>query len=86
MEFYTKSRILANQVFDILKEFNFNCTLQEMKSTKGFMIRMYGRKNLNKWVENFGFNNSWITTKIKVWEKYGFFPVRKSYYELKSFL
>jgi len=86
LEFYTKSNKLARQVFDVLKDFKFTCVLQEVTKTNGFIIRMYGNKNLKNWMNNFGFFNDWILIKLKVWKKLGYFPIRRSFSELKNML
>ena len=48
------------------------------------MIRIYGKKNLDNWMNNFGFYNDWILMKLKIWKKLGYFPIRKSFLELKK--
>ncbi len=82
LEFYAKSEKLAIQVFEVLKEFNFTCSLQKIETTNGFMLRMYGKKNLYNWIKTIGFWNDWILIKLKVWEKLGYFPIKKSYNEI----
>jgi hypothetical protein len=41
------------------------------------MVRIYGKQNLQLWLKNFGFFNPWILSKIKIWKKLGYFPIKK---------
>jgi len=84
LEMYTASQKLATQISYILKKFNFTFSLQKLG--RGFMIRIYGKRNLKKWLKTFGFNNPWIKLKIKVWKKLGYYPIGKTYEELKEIL
>ena len=84
LEMYTASQKLAFQVSQILSRFNFTFALQRMK--KGFMIRIYGKRNLKKWLKVFGFRNPWIKLKIKVWKKLGYYPIGKTFSKLKEIL
>lgn len=80
LEIYIQSKKLANQFKKILKKFKFTFAFEEKQGKyKGFMIRMYGRKNLFKWIKIFGFSNPWTNVKIKVWQKFGYFPIQKNY-------
>ena len=86
LELYTKSSKLIENLKHILLKFSFTFAI-EKKTGKyhGYLLRMYGKKNLENWLNNFGFSNSWINLKLKVWKKLGYFPIKKTYSELKSF-
>ena len=85
LELYTKSKKLFEQIKNILREFGFTFGEDEInKKYKGFMIRIYGKRNLQLWLDNFGFSNLWVLLKIKVWKKLGYFPIRKSFDELSK--
>lgn len=87
LEWYTKSKPLSLQVSKILNKFGFTFKIEEKKGKyEGFLLRMYGHKNLNLWMENFGFYNSWTLLKLKVWKKLGYYPIRKSYNEISKLL
>ncbi len=87
LELYTKSKKLFEQTKLILREFGFTFGEDEFKGKyKGFMIRIYGKRNLQLWLDNFGFSNPWILLKIKVWKKLGYFPIKKSFNELSKFV
>lgn len=75
LELYTKSEFLLKDVTRVLKRFDFKFSVEKRtKKYHGFMIRMYGRKNLNRWINNFGFSNFHILQKIKSWQRLGYFP------------
>lgn len=79
LELYTKSKKLFKQVSEILIKFDFTFGKNAVKGKyKGYMIRIYGKLNLQRWLNNFGFFNPWILSKIKVWKKHGYFPIRES--------
>ena len=83
LEWYTKSKNLMSQVKKILKKFGFTFSIEERKGKyHGYLLRMYGKRNLKLWLKNFGFSNSWIKLKIKIWKKLGYFLIGKSYKKL----
>lgn len=87
LEWYTKSKYLMKQVENVLKKFGFTFSVEERKGTyHGYLLRMYGKRNLKLWLKNFGFSNHWIKLKIRVWKKLGYFPIKKSYNKLKTVL
>lgn len=87
LELYSKSGKLIRDIESILRKFNFTFSIEE-KTGKyhGFMIRIYGIKNLENWIKTFGFSNPWVKIKIKVWKKLGYFPIKKSYPEYLQLL
>lgn len=87
LEWYTKSRKLSFEVSHTLKQFGFTLTVEGRRDRyHGYLLRMYGNRNLNLWLEEFGFMNSWTLMKIRAWKKLGYYPIRKSYSELKTIL
>lgn len=74
IELFTNARYLLDDVRKILKNWNFSVATEE-KTRRNYIeyrLRMYGKKNLNRWKEFIGFGNPYHISKIKVWEKYGF--------------
>lgn len=87
LEWYTKSQKLSKQVGKILKRLGFTFSIDERKGKyHGFLLRMYGKRNLELWLKNFGFSNNWINLKIKFWKKFGYFEIGKNYIELQKLL
>lgn len=87
LEWYTKSERLSKQVEKILKKFGFTLSTDERKGKyHGFLLRMYGKRNLELWLKTFGFSNDWTNLKIEFWKKFGYFEIRKSYTELQKLL
>ncbi len=85
LELYTKSPKLIEDMKNILQKFGFTFSV-ENKTGKysGFLLRIYGNKNLEKWLNLFGFSNSWINIKLKIWKELGYYPVNKNYSDIKS--
>lgn len=46
-----------------------------------YRIDINGRSNFKKWMDLIGFNNPKHTTKIKIWEKFGYCPPNTTYSE-----
>ncbi len=88
LELYTQSKKLFKQIKKVLREFGFTFgeNIIKKKNYQGFMIRIYGKKNLQLWLKNFGFFNPWILLKIRVWKKLGYFPIGKSFDELSKLI
>lgn len=81
MELFTYSPLLAKDVSISLKKFGFTFSF-ERKKRRGFeefRIRIYGKRNLNKWIKEIGFRNSSKSIKIDFWKKFGYFVPKKSY-------
>jgi hypothetical protein len=86
LELYTKSEKLINNLKQVLTRFKFTFSIEEKVGNYcGFMLRLYGKKNLENWLKTFGFSNPWIKLKIKIWKKLGYFPINKTYPELIRF-
>ena len=80
LELYTKSKKLFRQVCEILKKFGFTFgkNIVKKEKQKGYIVRIYGKQNLQLWLKNFGFSNPWILSKIKIWKKLGYFPIKET--------
>jgi hypothetical protein len=69
----------------VLSNFGFTFAIEKrVGKYHGFMLRIYGKKNLENWLKNFGFSNSWINLKLKIWKKLGYYPINKTYPELEK--
>ena len=81
MELFCNSRMLAKDISDALKKFEFTSSFEETKrrNFNEFRIRMYGKRNLEKWINEIGFKNPYILTKINFWKKFGYFVPRQNY-------
>ncbi len=81
MEMFCNSRNLAIDICDALRIFGFTFSFEETKRRNfdEFRIRMYGKKNLNKWIKEIGFRNPYILAKINFWKKFGYFVPKKNY-------
>ncbi len=87
LEWYSKSEQLMKQVGKVLKKFGFTFSVQEINGKyHGYLLRMYGKRNLELWLKNFGFSNHWIKTKIKFWKKMGYYKIGMSYKDLIKIL
>ena len=66
IEFFTNNKILADFVFENLKNLKFNPALEETsrRGFKEFRIRIYGKKMLNNWMEKIGFQNPKHLAKV----------------------
>lgn len=72
IEIKTVSSKLAFQLFNLLKERNFN--IQIMKTRyKSFKIYLSGEIMLNKWIKEIGFSNVSTITKYNLWRKLGYY-------------
>lgn len=73
------SRPLVEDIKEILSEIEIKANIYIRKvnynGRKDFLyqIDVYGRKNLQKWMEHIGFNNKKHLDKIKFWEKNGYY-------------
>ncbi len=81
MEMFCNSRNLAVDICNALRKFNFTFSFEETKrrNFNEFRIRMYGKRNLNKWIDEIGFKNTYILAKINFWKKFGYFVPKKNY-------
>jgi len=87
LELYTKSEKLMENLKQVLQQFEFTFSVErKIGKYRGFMLRIYGKKNLDRWIKNFGFSNNWIKLKIEIWKKLGYFPINKTYYELRELI
>ncbi|MBI2579423.1 MAG: hypothetical protein HYW27_00800 [Candidatus Aenigmarchaeota archaeon] len=86
MELFCNSRNLALDISSSLKKFGFTFSFEETKRRNfdEFRIRMYGKKNLEKWINEIGFRNPYILSKIEFWKKFGYFIPKKNYSYYKS--
>lgn len=73
------SKEMINQISGILNNLNISHKIykreRKRKNTnyKTYMIDINGRENLQKWLENIGFNNKKHLSKIEIWKKQGFY-------------
>lgn len=82
-----KSKILADQVRELLEFFELNPHLsfrkdyyeKRKKTYVRYRIEMAGKKTLKNFLELIGFRNPKHLTKIKIWKRFGFYPPRLSY-------
>ncbi len=87
LEWYTKSKTLSMHVQKILRSNGFSFSVEKIDGKyHGYFLRMYGHKNLDLWLNKFGFKNYWILKKIQVWRKLGFYPIRSSFDDLNKIL
>ena len=74
----TSSKILAEQIVSILKEFGIKANINERKphgfsKVTQYAIYIYGKDNFSKWMKIIGFRNQNHLSKIAIWEKVGFY-------------
>lgn len=81
MEMFCNSKSLAADISSALKKFGFTFSFEETKrrNFNEFRIRLYGKGNLEKWLNCIGFKNPYILAKIKFWKTMGYFVPRKNY-------
>jgi len=86
MELFTYSPFLAKDVKNSLKELGFTSSFEEKirREYIEYRIRMYGKRNLEKWMKEIGLKNSSKTVKIRFWKKFGYFIPRKNYNYYKT--
>tara|TARA_Y100000310_G_C20640224_1_gene793495 strand:- start:1122 stop:1895 length:774 start_codon:yes stop_codon:yes gene_type:complete len=66
----TVDQTLLNQLRKVLNQLNFN--IKNLKSNRS--IRIYGKENINKWMNEIGSNNPDKLSKYLFWKKYGYCP------------
>lgn len=88
MELYSQSKFLIEQIKNALIDLGFTLSVEKKikGSYKGYMIRIYGKRNLSLWLKLIGFSNPYRTIKIKVWQKLGYFIPRKKYRDYVALL
>jgi len=76
----TSSRNLAYQTQELLCGFQIKANIYTRrrygtfsKGTPQYELHIYGKKNLEKWMQKIGFNNENHLSKIKIWQKLGFY-------------
>jgi hypothetical protein len=82
LHFATYSKKIADNTLVILKELNFRtskCTYKSIDKRSGHKSTIYhifinGKNMLLKWNNEIGFGNPKNIKKIKIWEKYGYYP------------
>lgn len=81
LELFTFSPNLAKDIQQALIKLGFSCSFEtkERRGYQEFRIRMYGKKNLDKWLREIGFKNPYILAKLNFWRKFGYFVPRKNY-------
>ena len=73
IELFSRSIELVNELHEILLNFDFTVT-KKNTIRRGFIenrLRMYGKENLERWMNQFGFQNPYRLLKIQVWKKFG---------------
>ncbi len=78
IEFFTNNKVLAKFVYNALIELKFKVAYENTmnRQYKEYRIRMYGNKMLKKWMKIIGFNNLKHISKLMVFEKFGYCPIR----------
>lgn len=81
MEMFCNSPDLAMDISNALGKFGFTFAFEktERRGFREFRIRMYGKKNLEKWINEISFRNPYILAKIDFWKKFGYFVPKKNY-------
>lgn len=77
----TVSQSLANEVNWMLRGLEFNTCYSEhspksSRENKKYRIELNGVKNLNKWLKIVGIKNDTKSSRLKIWQKYGFCPTK----------
>lgn len=89
------SKALLKSLLRLLSRFHikvspkFDVKVQDKRTNKTYIrheIYINGKKNLKRWIENIGFNNPKHLTKLRIWEKYGFCPVRTDIHQRMNIL
>ena len=80
----TVSKNLSNDLKEILKELNFNFfyySYNPKKETNNirYIFNINGVKNLKKWLDLIGTNNSTKYSRFLIWKKHGFCPTNITY-------
>jgi len=81
LELFTFSPNLAKDIQQALIKLGFRCSFEakERRGYQEFRIRMYGKKNLERWIREIGFKNLYILAKLNFWKKFGYFVPKKNY-------
>lgn len=73
IELFSSSTELVNELNESLLSLNFTVT-KEQKIRRGFLenrLRIYGKRNLELWMQKISFLNPYRLAKYKVWKKFG---------------
>ena len=89
-----KSKPLIKQLYGILIKYGFvPSTMYDVKQESGWgqllktnILCVNGIKNFNQWINLIGFSNPVNITKVKIWQKFGFYFPKTTLYERKLIL
>ncbi|MBW2993125.1 hypothetical protein KY317_00960 [Candidatus Woesearchaeota archaeon] len=79
IKFSSKSKSLINQLSEIFNTFKitfskYDESINERRPNIIWAIDIYGKKNLERFMNIFGSSNKKNVLKYKIWQKYGFCP------------
>ena len=88
LELFTHSRNLLRDPEKALHRFNFTFNTEEKvrRGHREFRLRIYGKRNLQRWIELIGFKNPYHKAKLAVWKKLGYVPPGKNYQDYQALL
>lgn len=72
IELYSRSKALIDDIADFLSKLEFTFSVEEGRDKKEFRLRMYGKRNLFRWVREIGFWNPYKNLKLLTWKIYGY--------------
>lgn len=89
IELFQRSTELTVQLHESLVSLNFTASIEKNVLRRGYKenrLRMYGKRNLELWMEKIGFLNPYRLVKYHVWKKYGQVMPYQSYNDLVKLL
>ena len=80
LELFTNNKIIAEFVCKSLRSMGFKVAFEDAmnRQFKEYRIRMYGKKMLDKWMKEIGFENDKHTSKVILFRMLGHVPKRLS--------
>jgi len=88
IELFSRSTLLVNEIYDILLSLKFTANKENVER-RGFIenrLRLYGKENIKRWMEEIGFLNPYRLLKLEVWKKTGEVLPKQSYYDYLNLL
>lgn len=88
IELFSRSVELTEQLHNSLRSLNFTVA-KEKKVRRGFLenrLRIYGRRNLEQWMDKIGFLNPYKIKKIEVWKLIGEVLPYQTYHDYLNLL
>ena len=89
IELFSNSTILVQELYESLLSLNFTASIELNVMRRGYKenrLRIYGKRNLQLWMQKIGFLNPYRLAKYNVWKKMNEVKPYQSYADLLNLL